>query len=466
MVFLCFLLSLFYQNSSKKILRICEFFCFFQKMCYNSRKKKSGGLFMEQNIQGLFEFIKCSPSCFHVIENARQILSKAGFSELKENTLWSLEYGRDYYVIRNGSSIIAFRMPESNGTGFRIVASHSDSPTFRIKEKPLIQVEKHYTKLNIEKYGGMILNTWFDRPLSVAGRVMVKEGDTIKSVLVNVDRDLLMIPNLAIHMSSGDRKELNPQVELLPLFGTGHKEEAFIELISKEIGSTPEQILSYDLFLYNRMEGTILGENGEFIGAPKLDDLECAYGSIQALMADRHKKQITMCCIFDNEEVGSGTKQGAGSTFLPEVMERIYEVLGKTREEYFIGVSESFVISADNAHAVHPNYTDKTDPSNRTYLNEGIVIKYNAAQRYTTDAQSAAVMKDICNRGGVPYQEFFNRSEMQGGSTLGNILTRQVSMKSVDIGLPQLAMHSSYEMAGSKDFDDMIKVLTAFYRER
>ena len=421
---------------------------------------------MKQNIQNFFEFIKEGPSCFHVIENVKKQLLNAGFCELKENRQWKLEPGKKYYVVRNESSMIAFGVPECEIKGFRVTASHSDSPTFRIKENPQIQVEKHYVKLNTEKYGGMILNTWMDRPLSVAGRLMIQEKGEIKSVLVNVDRDLLMIPNLAIHMSDRNHKELNPQVDLLPLFsGASKDDDGFLKLISRQAGIEPEQILAYDLFLYNRMEGTVLGENEEFIAAPKLDDLECAYASMQALIAADSKNHISMCCIFDNEEVGSATKQGAGSTFLPEVMERIYNALGKTREEFFMGIADSFMISADNAHAVHPNYAEKTDPSNRTYLNEGIVIKYNAAQKYTTDAPSAAVMKMICKRAKVPYQMFFNRSDVLGGSTLGNILTGQVSMKSVDIGLPQLAMHSSYEMAGSKDLESMIKVLKEFYRE-
>lgn len=419
---------------------------------------------MKRNISELLEFIRKSPSCFHVIENVKKQLCAQGFEELSEKDHWNLQEGNRYFVTRNDSSILAFRIPKKNFSGFHLIASHSDAPTFRIKENAEIKVEKHYTKLNTEKYGGMLLDTWFDRPLSVAGRIIVNENGKLKSHLVNIDRDLLMIPHLAIHMMRGiDKKELNPQVDLLPLFGGNLEEGTMLKLIVENAGVSIDDVLSSDLFLYNRMTGTVLGADEEFIASPKLDDLECAFASLQAFLKEKSKDYVTMCCIFDNEEVGSGTKQGAGSTFLPEVLQRICYALGKNKEEYLMAIADSFMLSADNGHAVHPNYTDKTDPSNRPYLNEGILLKYNAAQKYTTDGQSAAVVKYLCQKENIPYQTFFNRSDMPGGSTLGNISTGQVSMRSADIGLPQLAMHSSYEMAGSKDLDDMIRLMTAFY---
>lgn len=419
---------------------------------------------MEQSVKNLLKFIEESPSCFHVIDNVKKRFLDHGFIQLQEKKHWNLKKGENYFVIRNGSTILAFHMPERDFSGFHIVASHSDSPTFRIKEDPEIEVEKHYTKLNIEKYGGMIPDTWFDRPLSVAGRIIIGRNAKIESRLFHVDRDLLIIPNLAIHMGNRGPREINPQKDLLPLFGGLLEKDAFTKMIAKEAAISEEELLSYDLFLYNRMKGTVLGEEEEFLCAPKLDDLECVFSSVEAMLNSQLSDDyVTMCCIFDNEEVGSGTKQGAGSTFVPEILKRICCLSGKTQEEYFMAVADSFLMSADNAHAVHPNYVEKTDPSNRPYINEGIVLKYNAAQKYTTDAQSGALVKYLCKKHEIPYQVFFNRSDMAGGSTLGNILTGQVSMKAADIGLPQLAMHSAYETAGIRDLHSMIRLLKAFY---
>mgnify|MGYP000847286466 FL=1 len=270
---------------------------------------------MKNNVKNLIEFIDHSPSCFHVIENARKQFMDHGFIELKEKEYWNLEEGKSYFVTRNGSSIIAFHLPKKDFQGFHIVASHSDSPTYRIKEQPEMRVENHYTKLNIERYGGMIPETWFDRPLSVAGRIIIEESGQIKDQLLNVDRDLLIIPNLAIHMSRSTKesKALNPQKDLLPLCACDLSKDGFEDMIAKEAGGKKEDILSYDLFLYNRMKGTSLGMNEEFVAAPKLDDLECAYSSIEGMLnAKLSKDYVTMCAIFDNEEVGSGTVQNRG----------------------------------------------------------------------------------------------------------------------------------------------------------
>lgn len=418
---------------------------------------------MREEIKELLEFIRKSPSCFHVIENIRTRLLEAGFCELKEKESWKLREGKDYFVTRNESSMIAFRIPESNFQGFHITASHSDSPTFRVKESPELYVEGQYAKLNIEKYGGMIMDTWFDRPLSVAGRIIIEETGKIKEQRVHIDRDLFVIPNLAIHMTRGQKKEYNPQKDLLPLMGCTDEKYAFLKLIAQEAGVSWQDILSYDLFLYNRMEGTVLGMNEELIGSPKLDDLECVFASLEAFLQAKSKDYVTMCSVFDNEEVGSGTKQGAGSTFGADVLKRIVYGMGKTPEDYYRMIADSFLMSADNAHGVHPNDTEKTDPSNRPYLNKGVVLKYNAAQKYTTDARSAALVKYLCKKENIPYQVFFNRSDMLGGSTLGNIFMGQVSMQAADIGLPQLAMHSAYETAGAKDLEGMIRLLHAFY---
>lgn len=418
---------------------------------------------MKSQAERLLKFIEESPSCFHVVESVKKQLTEAGFTELKEKEAWNLEEGKGYFVTRNESSIVAFHIPRKDFFGFHIVASHGDSPTFRIKDQPEIETEQYYTKLNVEKYGGMILDTWFDRPLSAAGRVIIEEKGKLKSLLCNIDRDLMIIPNLAIHMSGRERKELNPQKDLLPLFGISCGKEGFRSLLAKEAKVGKDQILSYDMFLYNRMPGTVLGAQEELIASPKLDDLECAFASLQAMLSGESKDYVTMYCVFDNEEVGSQTKQGAGSTFLPELLRRICTLAGKDEEGYSMAVADSFLLSADNAHALHPNYTEKADPTNRPYLNKGIVLKYNATQKYTTDAWSGAVVQYLCRKEEIPCQIYYNRSDVPGGSTLGNILTGQVSMRSADIGMPQLSMHSSYETAGVKDLDAMIRLMTAFY---
>ena len=420
----------------------------------------------QKTAKEMLDFIEKSPTCFHAVANIGAMLEEAGYVRLRENEEWKLKKGGKYYTERNDSSVIAFAVPTGTVKGFHMAAAHSDSPCFKVKEKPELTVEDRYMRLNTEKYGGMILSTWLDRPLSVAGRLAVRGTDGIQSRLVNIDRDLMIIPNLAIHMSrsSNESKQLNPQKDLLPLCGGNLTKDAFEEMIAKESGVEKEDILSYDLFLYNRMRGTTLGINEEFVAAPKLDDLECVYSSIEGMLnAKLSKDYVTVCAVFDNEEVGSGTKQGAGSTFFPEVLKRISYLCGKNEEEYYMAVADSFMLSADNAHAVHPNYQDKTDPTNRPYINEGIVLKYNASQKYTTDANSAALVKYLCKKEKIKCQVFFNRSDMLGGSTLGNILTGQVSIKAADIGLPQLSMHSTYETAGCKDLDDMITLMGSFY---
>lgn len=419
---------------------------------------------MSSQAERLLKFIEESPSCFHVVENVKKQLTAAGFEELKEKEAWDLKEGKSYFVTRNDSTIAAFHIPKKDFSGFHIVASHGDSPTFRIKDQPEMETEKYYTKLNVEKYGGMILDTWFDRPLSAAGRIIIEEKGKLRSLLCNIDRELMIIPNLAIHMSGRERKELNPQKDLLPLLGISAGKGGFRSLLAREAKVKEEQILSYDMFLYNRMSGTVLGAQEELIASPKLDDLECAFASLQAMLSGKSKDYITMCCVFDNEEVGSATKQGAGSTFIPELLRRICSLMGKDEEGYAMAAADSFLLSADNAHAVHPNYTEKADPTNRPYLNKGIVLKYNAAQKYTTDAWSGAVVQYLCRKEEIPYQIYYNRSDVPGGSTLGNILTGQVSMRSADIGMPQLSMHSSYETAGIKDLDAIIRLMTAFYR--
>lgn len=403
--------------------------------------------------QNLLDFLEHSPSPYHAVANMTAMLDDAGFVRLEEGEHWNLSEGKDYYVTRNGSALLAFRIPKWDFAGFQIMASHSDSPVFKIKSNAEMEVDQKYLKLNVEKYGGMICAPWLDRPLSVAGRVVVQSEAGVETRLVAVDRDLMIIPNLAIHMNRtvNESYEFNPQKDMLPLIGDIRAKGAFSKLIAEEAGVAEADILDMDLFLCQRMKGTVLGLNGEFIASPRLDDLQCAFASLAGFLAAKPSDSVAVHCVMDNEEVGSGTKQGAASTFLKDVLHRINAGMGRSEEEYLMALSSSFMVSADNAHSVHPNQTDKADPTNRPYMNEGIVIKYSANQKYTTDAVSAALFKSICKKAEVPYQTFHNRSDMLGGSTLGNISNTQVALNTVDIGLPQLAMHSPYETAGSKD---------------
>ncbi len=419
----------------------------------------------------MLEFIQKSPTCFHAISQLKAMLEEAGYEEWKEAEEWQAKAGGKYYVTRNDSSLIALHLPTSKkAKGFHITASHSDSPTFKVKEAPEMIVEGQYVKLNTEKYGGMILSTWLDRELSVAGRIVVKEADELVTKLVNIDKDLLVIPNLAIHMNPDANKgmEFNPQVDMLPLMA-GDPEECgkgvLLSLVAEEAGVAKEDILGHDLFLYVRQPGKLIGCKEEFLLSPRLDDLQCAFATMKAFVESEPEEYVNVCAVFDNEEVGSSTKQGANSTFLEDVLMRAGEAMGITPTGYKQLVADSFLISADNAHAVHPNHPEKADPTNRPFMNGGLVIKYHGSQKYTTDAYSAARMKDLCRKADVPFQTFANRSDMGGGSTLGNISTSHVSVSSVDIGLPQLAMHSAVETAGVKDTEYCIRALKEFYTE-
>ena len=418
-----------------------------------------------ERAQELFQFIKNSPSCFHAIANIREELLNAGFVELSENKRWNLEGGKSYFVTRNQSSVIAFKVPCADFTSYHIVAAHSDSPTYKLKENTEVESAGKYVLLNVEPYGGMIASTWFDRPLSVAGRVMVKDGSSIKTKLVAVDRDLLTLPNMAIHMNRDINSgyKYNPQIDMMPIYGDNTAKGSLKATIAEAAGVKEEDIIGSDLFLYNRQEPYIWGANNEYLSCPKLDDLECAFVGLKGFLKGQNDKSVSVYCVFDNEEVGSGTKQGAKSTFMADVLKRINSALGRTEEDYHCAVANSFMISADNAHAVHPNHPDMCDKTNRVFMNEGIVIKANANQKYCTDAVSAAIFRSICEKAKAPYQLFHNRSDMAGGSTLGNLSNAQVSLNAVDIGLPQLAMHSSFETAGVKDIQTTIDIMETFY---
>ena len=414
-----------------------------------------------ETTEKLLKFIDASPSCFHAVKNICVMLEDAGCIRLLENETWTLEKGKRYFTTRNGSSVLAFSVPE-NYNGMQIVSAHSDSPTFRVKSGAEITVEGLYKKLNTEGYGGMILSTWFDRPLSLAGRAVVRTESGVKSVLLNIDRDLCIIPSLAIHMTRGmaDHK-LNPQVDLLPLLGGENAD--YNALIAEEAGVKKEDVISSDMFLYPRQHGVVFGIENEFIASPRLDDLQCAFSATEAFLNAENKEKLLISAVFDNEEVGSATSQGAGSTFLANTLERLAASLGYSYDETMAMIARSFMISADNAHSVHPNHPEYADPVNRPVINGGIVIKYSAAQKYATNAFSAAYFKKLCKDHDIPTQTFTNHSDNPGGSTLGNISNTVIAMPTVDIGLPQLAMHSSYETAGVKDTAYLVDAVTKFY---
>ena len=417
--------------------------------------------------QELLKFLQKSPTAFHAVQQMKSELLAVDFTELKENQRWNIECGKHYFVTRNDSSLIAFTIPENGIDKMHILTSHSDSPTFKIKENPEIEVEKHYVKLNVEKYGGMLCAPWFDRPLSVAGRIIIKDktNGQFTSKLVNIDRDLVMIPNLAIHMNreANDGVKLNAQTDMLPLIGSAVAKDGLQKLLAKACGVAPEQFVDTELFLYNRMPATTVGLEQEYIAGGRLDDLQCVFAGLQGFLAAEAGESVPVFCMLDNEEVGSGTKQGAAATFLKDALQRINLAVGRDEEDYLVSLANSLMLSADNAHAVHPNHTDKNDLTNKTYPNEGVVVKYSANQKYTTDAVSGALVQLLAKKANVPLQLFYNRSDMAGGSTLGNISTAQVAIKSVDIGLAQLAMHSAYEMAGVKDTAYLAKLAQAFF---
>ena len=413
-------------------------------------------------ISSMLQYIQKSPDCFHAVENLRQRLMGEGYTQLTAGE-WSLTPGGKYFITKNGSSLLAFRVPQGAPTGFVLTASHSDSPCFRLRDHAELAGE--FVRLSAERYGGMIYSTWFDRPLSIAGRALVKTETGVATKLLNIDRDLLVIPNLAVHMDRtvNDGMKYNPQVNLLPLYGDAASKDTFNKLVAEACGTAEENIISTDLFLYNRTAPTVWGAHNEYMSCAKLDDLECAFSSLKAFLKGENSQSISVCAIFDNEEVGSSTKQGANSTFMYDILHRINENLGRTEEQYHTAVASSFMLSADNAHALHPNHPAISDPTNPVYLNEGIVIKHNANQKYTTDAVSSAIFQKMCEEKNVPYQHFVNRSDVAGGSTLGNIANTHVSLNTVDIGMAQLAMHSSYETAGVLDLDYMIAGMEAFY---
>ena len=418
---------------------------------------------MEQEVtRRLLDFLDASPSCYHAVDNLARRLEAEGYERLREAEPWTLRTGGKYYVVRGDSSLAAFRVPGGVPAGFMLAAAHSDSPTYKVREEAEVLSAGNCVRLAVEPYGGMIARSWLDRPLSVAGRLVVRREGGIATQLVNVDRDLLVIPSVAIHLDRevNQGTALKANTDLLPLLGCGTERGRFRSLLAEAAGVPKEDILSTELFLYPRAAAVLLGAEGEFVASPRMDDLQCVFGCLEGFLAAKEGGSVPVLCVFNNEEVGSGTRQGADSTFLTDVLERISTALGR---DWRLMAVNSFLVSADNAHAVHPAHPELSDGAERPVLNGGVVLKYNAGQKYTTDAVSGAVFREVCRAADVPVQRYSNRADLPGGSTLGNISSAHLSIPSVDIGLPQLAMHAAYEVAGSRDTALLVRAMAEYF---
>ncbi len=418
-----------------------------------------------ETIDRLLDFIRCSPSPYHAVASAAELLDEAGFDRLEECSPWQLAAGKGYYVTRDQSSLIAFRLPDGPLEAWRMTAAHSDAPTFAVKGDRL-EGDRRYVRLAVEGYGGMNCASWLDRPLTVAGRATVRTREGVESRLVYLDDDLLTIPSLAIHQQRDVNRghEYNAQRDMQPLWGLGGC-RSLAELVAEALEVSPGDLLSRDLVLCPRQEPVRLGPAGELYQAPRIDDLSCAYTTLEGFLnAGPQARLGQIYCLFDSEEVGSGTRQGALGSLLADVLERVRECLGLGAGEGRQILAGSMLLSADNGHAVHPNFPEKSDPANRVYPNGGVVLKYAASQKYTTTGLTGGLFRELCRREGVPIQVFANRADEPGGSTLGNLLARQVSVPMADIGMAQLSMHAAVETAGSRDPGCMARACAAFFR--
>lgn len=408
-------------------------------------------------IKKLMQYLDSAHSVYHAVDGLTKELDKAGYIRLQEQEEWDLQKGGKYYLTRGGTAVIAFRIPGSDPAGFMMSASHADRPTFKIKENG--ELTGAYTKLATEKYGGMLIAPWLDRPLSIAGRVMVETEDGVQSRLLDIDRDLLLIPNVAIHMNrqANEGYKWNVAVDTLPLLGGKDAKGKFWELLEQEAGG---KILGHDLYLYVRQKASVWGVEEEFVSSAALDDLQCAWCCTQGFLSAKESESIPVLCVFDSEEVGSSSVQGAASDLLEGVLSRICDGLGLSLARL---LAQSMMLSADNAHALHPNHPEYADSANAPVINGGVVLKFNASQRYCTDGVSAALLRKVCQKANVPVQTYCNRADIPGGSTLGNISLAHVSVPTADIGLAQLAMHSCYETAGVQDTEYLQTAMTAWY---
>ena len=412
---------------------------------------------MEEEIRGLRAFLDASHSHCHALAYLRDMLEGEGYVRLPERAEWELTPGGKYYAQRGGTALAAFRLPEEPAIGFLMSASHCDRPCFQDKEN--FELNGAYLRLAVERYGGQILHTWLDRPLSIAGRVTVETETGVESRLVDIDRDLLLIPSVAIHMNRqvNDGYKWNPAVDMLPLLGGKDAAGKLLAELEQQAGG---RILGHDLYLYIRQRSSVWGMEQEYISSAALDDLECVWGCTRGFLKAAPSEMVPVLCVFDSEEVGSGSVQGAGSTLLTDVLERICHGLGWNLKRM---LAQSFMVSADNAHALHPNHPELADPTNAPVLGGGVVIKRSASLSYCTDGVSEAVFRKICEKAGVNTQSYRNRADIPGGSTLGRISLAHVSVPTVDIGLAQLAMHSCYETAAVSDAADLVTAMTAYY---
>ena len=414
---------------------------------------------------GLVSFINESPVACFAVNNVKNILKENGYKEIKENQKYKFNSGDKVFMIRNDTTLLAVNIGKNindNNVNFHIIASHADSPCFKIKPE-CDGVTDSYSKINVAPYGGLIAPTWLDRPLSIAGRVVINKENGVETKLVNLKDMTVVIPNVCIHFNRNINSgyEYNMAVDMVPFIANDNKDKSFKSLLADRLNISKEDIINFDLYLYNKQSGVIWGENSEFVSSARLDDLECVYTSLMAFKESDNDNSINILYVADNEEVGSLSRQGADSDFLRSTLKRVCSDLNG---QYEVAVANSFLISADNAHAVHPNKPELTDKDNKAYMNKGIAIKFNAANSYTSDAISSSIFQKICSNAEVPFQFFTNRSDMRGGSTLGNLLLSQVSLMAVDIGLAQLAMHSCYETAGTVDIKYAIKAFKEFYQ--
>ena len=428
---------------------------------------------MEKYINSLTDFLDKSVCNFCAVETIKDILDESGYQELDMREKWNIQKGVKYYTIKNNSAIFAFNVGDESPaeTGFKIIAAHSDSPCFRIKPNAEIKCEKGLIKLNTEVYGGPILYTWFDRPLSVAGRVILKGDNAMSPVtrIVKIDRPILLIPHLAIHFNRtvNDGNPLSRQKDMLPIIGifneVAEKDNILIRAVAEELNVELSEILDFDLLVYDTQKASLVGMHNEFISSGRLDDLSMVHAALIAMLEGTDTRSTKIMAIFDNEETGSGTKQGAASPVLKNILLRVNKAFGGDEEDFHCAISRSFMVSADNAHAFHPNYAEKFDPTNHPSIGGGPVIKINANCKYMSDAHSAAIFRGLCEEAGSPYQYFVNHSDVAGGSTLGNILTSQMDIEGVDVGNALWAMHSVRETGSVADHCNMIKVMKHFF---
>ena len=425
---------------------------------------------MNKTACDFLSFQKAAPTACHAAAQLARMLARQGYQRLFERDAWTLQPGGRYFLIRGDTSLIAFSLPQETPAAVRITAAHSDSPAFKLRPEPALRLESRYVRLDVEPYGGAIYSSWLDRPLSVAGRLVVREGDRLVTKLVQCEQDLCLIPNLAIHMNRDANKgmEYKAHVDMVPLWGSGDS-GSWLETVAAAAGVSPDSVVSHDLFLYSRTPGSVWGDSGEFISAPRLDDLMCAWAAVRSMpgledgAASVPPDTVAMACVFDHEEVGSLSRTGADGSLLSDTVLRIADSLGLSPEDTQRMIAGSFLVSADNAHAVHPNHPEFSDPANRVWMNGGVVIKHSAQQKYVTEALSDALFTEVCRRADVPVQHYVNRADLPGGSTLGRLAVGHLSIPAVDIGLAQLAMHSSYETAGARDLDALCAALRAYY---